>query len=104
MKKKESYLYTRGTNPTVEISENKLAELQHGESAKHFSLGMAAISASIDVSTAQGGQILFVNNIYGPANSLQIFSTFIIFKAYKGLDFGQASALGVIFMLIVLCM
>ncbi|GAA0178356.1 sugar ABC transporter permease [Clostridium sediminicola] len=38
----------------------------------------------------------------GPANSSQILSTFIIFKAYTGLDFGQASALGVIFMLILL--
>jgi len=64
---KAYYLYTRGTNPTVEILEKKLAALEHGEDCKCFSSGMAAITASIDAFTGQGDHILFVNNIYGPA-------------------------------------
>lgn len=38
----------------------------------------------------------------GPADSSEILATYVIFKAYKALDFGQASAIGVIFMLILL--
>ncbi len=64
---REHYLYTRGTNPTAEVFERKLAALENGESCKCFSSGMAAITASIDAFTAQGDHILFVNNIYGPA-------------------------------------
>jgi len=61
------YLYTRGTNPTVEILEKKLAALEHGESCKCFSSGMAAISSAMMTFVKQGDHILFVNNIYGPA-------------------------------------
>ncbi|GAA0180272.1 PLP-dependent aspartate aminotransferase family protein [Clostridium sediminicola] len=64
---REKYTYTRGANPTVEIFEKKLAALEHGEAAKCFSSGMAAITASINTFTAQGDHILFVNNIYGSA-------------------------------------
>lgn len=64
---REHYLYTRGTNPTVEILEKKLAALEHGESCKCFSSGMAAISSAMTTFLKQGDHILFVNNIYGPA-------------------------------------
>lgn len=64
---REHYLYTRGTNPTVEILEKKLAALEHGESCKCFSSGMAAISSALITFLKQGDHILFVNNIYGPA-------------------------------------
>lgn len=64
---RDHYIYTRGTNPTVEILENKLAALEHGESCKVFSSGMAAISSAMITNLKQGDHILFVNNIYGPA-------------------------------------
>jgi cystathionine beta-lyase len=64
---RRSFLYTRGTNPTVELLERKLAALEHGEDAKCFASGMAAISAAIDAFTGQGDHILFVNSCYGPA-------------------------------------
>lgn len=63
---RKNYIYTRGTNPTVEILEKKLAALEHGESCKCFSSGMAAISSAIIAFVKQGDHILFVNNIYGP--------------------------------------
>lgn len=46
--------------------------------------------------------IIYIMTNGGPANSSQILATFIILKAYTGLDFGQAAALGVIFMIILL--
>ena len=64
---RDGYLYTRGTNPTVEIFEKKLAALEHGESCKCFGSGMAAISSAMIAFLQQGDHILFVNNIYGPA-------------------------------------
>lgn len=38
----------------------------------------------------------------GPANSSEILATYIISMAYTNLDFGQASAIGVIFMIILM--
>ena len=40
-------VYTRGQNPTVEVLERKLAQLERGEACKAFGSGMAAISAVI---------------------------------------------------------
>ena len=38
----------------------------------------------------------------GPANTSEILATYVIFKAYTTLDFGQASAIGVIIILILM--
>ncbi|ETI65961.1 trans-sulfuration enzyme family protein [Neobacillus vireti] len=61
-----SYLYWRGTNPTVEIVEKKLAALEKGEKCKLFASGMAAISAAILTFLQAGDHVLSVSNIYGP--------------------------------------
>ncbi|MCD6414682.1 MAG: aminotransferase class I/II-fold pyridoxal phosphate-dependent enzyme [Candidatus Diapherotrites archaeon] len=42
--KKQGYVYTRGRNPTVEVLEKKMAELEGGDKAIALSSGMAAIS------------------------------------------------------------
>ena len=65
-----SYIYTRGNNPSVRIVEEKLAKISEGESAKLFGSGMAAISASILSCIKSGSHIITVKNIYGPANNL----------------------------------
>ena len=65
-----SYIYTRGNNPTVKLVEEKLAAIAHGEKAKLFPSGMGAISAAILSFTKQGSHIVAVKNIYGPANNL----------------------------------
>lgn len=46
--------------------------------------------------------IIYTMTNGGPANSSQTLATYVIFKAYTALDFGQASAIGVIFILILL--
>ncbi|WP_160722317.1 trans-sulfuration enzyme family protein [Bacillus sp. USDA818B3_A] len=61
---KYHYVYGRGTNPTVEIVEEKLAALERGEECKTFGSGMAAISAAIINSVESGDHVLCVSNLY----------------------------------------
>ena len=58
------YVYWRGTNPTVEIAEKKLAALEKGEQCKCFASGMAAISAALFNSLKSGDHVLCISNIY----------------------------------------
>lgn len=58
------YVYGRGTNPTVEIVEKKIAALERGEVCRCFASGMAAISAAIINSIKSGDHVLCVSNIY----------------------------------------
>ena len=58
------YVYGRGTNPTVEIVEEKIAALERGEVCKTFASGMAAISAAIVNSVKSGDHVLCVSNFY----------------------------------------
>jgi cystathionine beta-lyase/cystathionine gamma-synthase len=58
------YVFRRGTNPTVEIVEKKIAALERGEVCRCFASGMAAISASILNSVQSGDHVLCVSNLY----------------------------------------
>ena len=59
-------VYSRGTNPTVEVLETKLAALERGEACKCFGSGIAAASAVMLGLLKAGDHILFVNQTYGP--------------------------------------
>lgn len=61
-----SYLYWRGTNPTVQIVEQKIAALEKGEKCKLFASGMAAISSAILTFLKAGDHVVSISNIYGP--------------------------------------
>ncbi|AZR74166.1 hypothetical protein BBF96_12630 [Anoxybacter fermentans] len=61
------YIYTRGTNPTVEILERKITALEGTEATKVFASGMAAISAAIMSVVKNGDHVVAVKNIYSPA-------------------------------------
>lgn len=63
-------VYSRGTNPTVQFLELKLAALERGELCKCFGSGMGAISACLFSLLQSGDHIVFVNNIYGPVINL----------------------------------
>lgn len=63
-------VYSRGTNPTVAILEQTLAQLERGEACKCFASGMGAISATLFGLLKAGDHILFVNDIYGPTIEL----------------------------------
>jgi len=62
----DHHVYSRGNNPTVEFLEQKLLELEEGESAKCFASGMAAISAAIMSVIRSGDHIICTNQAYGP--------------------------------------
>lgn len=62
-------IYTRGTNPTVKLVEEKLARLAKGEKARLFASGMGAISSAILHCVKQGSHIVSGQQIYGPANN-----------------------------------
>lgn len=66
---KNSYMYTRGTNPTTEILEKRLAMLENGEKCKVFSSGMGAITATLLSLLEKDDHILTLNTIYGQATT-----------------------------------
>ncbi|MFZ5817112.1 MAG: trans-sulfuration enzyme family protein [Bacillota bacterium] len=64
----EHCLYTRGTNPTVRVTEEKIAALEGAESCRLFGSGMAAISSAILSSVRAGDHIVSIRTVYGPAH------------------------------------
>ncbi|MFD1934269.1 MULTISPECIES: trans-sulfuration enzyme family protein [Nonomuraea] len=62
----ERYVYWRGTNPTVDLAQRKLAALERAERAKCFGSGMGAISATISSLVSAGDHVLVLGSIYGP--------------------------------------
>lgn len=69
-KRTESYIYSRGNNPTVKIAQEKIAKLAGGERALLFGSGMAAISAAALHCVQKDGHVIAIKNLYGPANNL----------------------------------
>ena len=64
-------IYTRLSNPTTRVAEQKIAALAgEGFEARLFSSGMAAISAAIFHAVSPGDHVVAVKNVYGPANNL----------------------------------
>jgi len=66
----ESFIYSRGNNPTVKIAQEKIAKLAGGEQALLFASGMAAISAAVLHCMEKDGHVIAIKNLYGPANNL----------------------------------
>lgn len=62
----QEYVYSRISNPTIEIAEKKIAALEEGEDAKCFSSGMAAISSAIMHYISKDCHVISVKSIYGP--------------------------------------
>ncbi|MEM6696807.1 MAG: aminotransferase class V-fold PLP-dependent enzyme [Bacteroidota bacterium] len=65
-----SYIYSRGNNPTARVAQEKIAKLAGGEKALLFTSGMAAISAAVLHCVEPNGHVIAIKNIYGPANNL----------------------------------
>lgn len=63
-----SCIYTRGKNPSVHVTEKKIARLAFGEKAKLFSSGMGAISSAILHFIKSGDHVITIKNIYRPSN------------------------------------
>lgn len=63
------YAYTRVSNPTIEIAERKIAELEGGEAARCFSSGMAAITAALLYGLEKDSHVICPRNVYAPTRS-----------------------------------
>jgi cystathionine beta-lyase len=66
----QRYDYTRCTNPTTELFEKKVAELEGAEAARAFGSGMAAISSAILSCVQAGDHVICVETVYGPTRTL----------------------------------
>jgi methionine-gamma-lyase len=65
-----AFIYSRVSNPTLRVLEQKLALLEHGEDCRVFGSGMAAIAAAILSAARVGDHVLAVRSIYATAYRL----------------------------------
>ena len=70
--RENSFIYSRGKNPTVQLVEDKLAQLACGDKAQLFPSGMAAITAACLHCLTPNSHVIAINNMYGPANNLLV--------------------------------
>ncbi len=69
---KKGHIYSRNTNPTVELFENKLAALEGAEAATSFATGMAAISNTLFTFLSPGDRVVSIKDTYGGTNRIFI--------------------------------
>jgi cystathionine beta-lyase/cystathionine gamma-synthase len=67
---KNSHIYSRGNNPTIDILCKKIAALEDTEAALAFASGMAAISSAVISFVNKGDHIVCVRNNYSWTNIL----------------------------------
>ena len=69
------HIYSRNTNPTVAVFEEKMRRLEDAEAAVSFASGMAAISNTLFALLQPGDRVVSVRDTYGGTN--QIFAEFL---------------------------
>jgi len=70
LEKKEGYIYSRNTNPTVKVFEEKMAVLEGTEAAVSFSTGMGAISNTLFALLRPGDRVVTQKDTYGGTSKL----------------------------------
>ncbi len=73
--KEPGFIYSRMSNPTVEVLEAKICELEQAASAVAFSTGMAAISSVLYTFLMHGDRVVSTRDSYGGTN--KIFEEFL---------------------------
>jgi cystathionine gamma-synthase len=68
--KKEGHIYSRNTNPTVAVLEEKIRVLEGGEAATSFATGMAAISNTLFTFLKPGNRVVSIKDTYGGASKI----------------------------------
>ena len=68
--KKEGHIYSRNTNPTVAVFEEKIRQLEGAAAATSFSTGMAAISQTLFALLSPGDRVVSIKDTYGGTNRL----------------------------------
>lgn len=75
------HIYSRNTNPTVRVFEDKVRQLEGAAAATSFASGMAAISNTLFTLLAPGDRVVSVKDTYGGTNKL-----FLEFLPRLGVD------------------
>jgi len=73
--RKDGYIYTRNTNPTVHAFEEKVRLLEGAEASTSFSTGMAAISNTLFTLLSPGNRVVSLKDTYGGTS--KIFMEFL---------------------------
>lgn len=73
--KKAGHIYSRNTNPTLAVFEEKMRMLEGAEAATSFASGMAAISNSLFALLHSGDRVVTIKDTYGGTN--QLFREFL---------------------------
>lgn len=66
------HIYSRNTNPSVAVFEDKVRALEGGEAATAFSTGMAAISNTLFALLSPGDRVVSIKDTYGGTNKIFI--------------------------------
>lgn len=68
--RRKGHIYSRNTNPTVAVFEEKMRALEGAEAATSFSTGMAAISNTLYALLSSGDRVVSVKDTYGGTNKI----------------------------------
>jgi cystathionine gamma-synthase len=68
--KRSGHIYSRNTNPTVAVLEEKIRVLDGGEAAAAFSTGMAAISNTLFTFLSPGKRVVSIKDTYGGTSKI----------------------------------
>ncbi len=68
--KGEGFIYSRNTNPTVAVLEEKIRVLESAEAATSFATGMAAISNTLFAFLTPGKKVVSVKDTYGGTSKM----------------------------------
>ncbi|GAB4010730.1 methionine gamma-lyase [Spirosoma migulaei] len=66
----DGYIYSRNTNPTVHVLEEKIRILEGAEAATSFATGMGAISNTLFALLGPGKRVVSLNDTYGGSSRL----------------------------------
>ncbi len=67
---KSGHIYSRNTNPTVRVFEEKVRDLEGAEAATGFATGMAAISNTLFTLLSPGDRVVSIKDSYGGTSKL----------------------------------
>lgn len=68
--KRDGYIYSRNTNPTVSVLEEKIRLLEQAEAATSFATGMGAISNTLFALLSPGKRVVSIKDSYGGTSKL----------------------------------
>jgi cystathionine gamma-synthase len=67
---KEGHIYSRNTNPTVKVFEEKVRALEGAEASTSFATGMAAVSNTLFTLLSPGQRVVSIKDSYGGTSKM----------------------------------